>query len=159
MKIIRYLTFNNDNIQANKEEVKMFVDNIYYDLFELFWTKTVYEDINKEIHFNRLFFSKQHIGGFNKENQLIRIELIPRYENREWANIEDLKLISMLQIISKKYPNLNLFYNVGLGGTDSINEEYQLLQYRHIKNGEILDKKNAVILDVLELEKMKSYIA
>ena len=65
----------------------------------------------------------------------------------------------MLQIISKKYPNLDFFYNVGLGGTDSINGEYQFLQYRHIKNGEILDKKDAVILDVLELEKMKSYIA
>ena len=159
MKIEYFLSFDYDNIQKNKEEVKLFVDNIYYDLFELFWTKTLYEDTNKEIHFNRLFFSKQHNDGFNKENQLIRIELIPRYENREWANIEDLKLISMLQIISKKYPNLNLFYNVGLGGTDSINGEYQLLQYRHIKNGEILDKKNAVIVGISELEKIKSYIA
>lgn len=156
---MRFLSFNDNNIQENKEEVKLFVDNIYYDLFELFWTKTMYEDTNKEIRFNRLFFSKQHIGGFNKDNRLVAIELIPRYENREWANIEDLKLVSMLQSISKKYPNLDIFYNVGLGGADSIDGEYHVLQEKHIKNGKILDKKDAVIIDILKLKKIKSYIA
>ncbi len=156
MKIERFLTFDDDNIQKNKEEVKLFVDNIYYDLFELFWTSTAYEDINKNTRFNRAFFSKQHIGGFNKENRLMHIELIPRYQNKEWINIKDLDLISMLQIISKKYPNLDIFYNTGLFG---FNEDYYELQYRHIKNGEILDKEDAVIIGISELEKIKSYIA
>ena len=111
MRLEHVLFFDNDNLKENEKEAKAFFKYLYYDLYELFYTKVLYYDENHEGKVKDVLGFSSPITSapnpeYNSKMDIVWIELETRHNNKAWMNIKDLSIVDLLKVISKKYPKL-----------------------------------------------------